>query len=109
MRHEIRKLLAADVINRTKLFLKPTDLVDGVMKLSVTEAVKEQDSDVISKGALLHTGVTIVCVRCGSKSELREGDESVAGHISVRWKIWERMWKSRCVCGGAWIRTRPSL
>ena len=39
------KILSSDVVDRLRLFIKPSDLVDGVSKLSVSERVKEQDSD----------------------------------------------------------------
>lgn len=97
------KVLSSDVIDRLRLFIKPSDLIDGVSRLSVTEQVKEQESDVVSKGVLLHTGVTITCLRCGGQSEIG-GEGSVAGHTSMKWHAWEKIWATRCVCGGPWIR-----
>ena len=110
VRSGVKKILASSAIEREKLFIKPSDLVDGVSRLSLSEQLKEQESDVVSKGVLLHTGLPVTCVRCGGRTEINGGEAgmgAVAGHVSVRWAAWEKMWASRCVCGGAWIR--PSL
>lgn len=105
IRQAINKIIASTVINRPRLFIKASDLVDGISKLSITERLRAKESDVVSKGLLLHRGSDIICVRCGGKSEKVE---KVAGlrapdSTSVRWKAWEMMWAARCVCGGAWV------
>ena len=100
----VEKVLALGVMDRVRLFIKPADLIDGMSKLAVGEKLKQDDSDVVSKGVLLHAGGIIVqCVRCGGRSEIG-GPDSIAGHVSQRWNAWERIWSTRCVCGGAWVR-----
>lgn len=102
LREAIEKILGSDIINRPKLFLKPSELLDGVSRLSISEPIKDRDIDVVSKGLLLHRGANIVCTRCGGQSEV--GGDGREGHPSKSWEAWERTWASRCVCGGAWMR-----
>lgn len=100
LRNVIKKILESKVIEKTKLFIKPDDLVDGVTRMTLTDQPK-RSVDVVTKRALSSHGPSFLCVRCGGKSEIG-GDGKVAGHISLRWKVWEKIWASRCVCGGAW-------
>ena len=100
----VERIVNSKVIDRPKLFIKASDLVDGVSQMSLSEQIKVKDTDVVTKGLLLHRGQEMCCVRCGGKSELG-GDGKVAGHVSIRWRAWERMWATRCVCGGAWTRS----
>ncbi|KIJ69307.1 hypothetical protein HYDPIDRAFT_185128 [Hydnomerulius pinastri MD-312] len=102
LRKIIQTLYSSTSIDKPRLFIKPADLVDGFTSLSMSDhPQKDQDRDVVTKGLLLRRGPGLVCLRCGHRSEVG-GEVSVAGHISLRWRSWEKMWMSRCVCGGAW-------
>lgn len=103
VRDVTEKILKAGILDRPKLFIKPSELVDGVSRISFADRLKERESDVVSKGLLLNRGAHIVCVRCGGKSEIG-GEGKIAGHISFKWRAWELTWASRCICGGAWMR-----
>ncbi|KAI0372918.1 hypothetical protein BV20DRAFT_1014123 [Pilatotrama ljubarskyi] len=105
VRKAIDKILSSKAIDRARLFIKPSDLVDGVNRLSVSEpgprTNKGKDIDVVNKGLLLPRRPGIVCLRCGGRSEVAM--ESVAGtETSIRWQTWHRTWRWRCVCGGQW-------
>ncbi|KAI0810964.1 hypothetical protein BC629DRAFT_1589705 [Irpex lacteus] len=104
-RQVIDKILASPVINRPRLFIKPADLNLNLDPPPAETRPWDPNADVVSKGMLLRRpgGVNVVCVRCGGKSEtiLNRG---AATHVSFRWKPWETLWSTRCVCGGAWIR-----
>ncbi|KAJ3490206.1 hypothetical protein NLI96_g1591 [Meripilus lineatus] len=95
LRNVIKKILESKVIEKTKLFIKPDDLVDGVTRMTLTDQPK-RSVDVVTKRALSSHGPSFLCVRCGGKSEIG-GDGKVAGHISLRWKVWEKIWASRCL------------
>ncbi|THH26462.1 hypothetical protein EUX98_g7717 [Antrodiella citrinella] len=106
LKQSVEKIVNSKVIDRPKLFIKASDLVDGVSQMSLTDHYKTKDTDVVTKGLLLGRGTEMCCVRCGGKSDL--GDGKVAGHISRRWRQWEMMWATRCVCGGGWTRSTSS-
>ncbi|GJE87143.1 hypothetical protein PsYK624_032260 [Phanerochaete sordida] len=102
IRGAVEKILSSSIIDRPKLFIKPSELVDGVTRLSLSDRLKDRDTDVVSKGLLLHPGLDVVCMRCGGRSEV--GSSQVTGHVSQNWRAWEQTWASRCVCGGGWMR-----
>ncbi|EKM55338.1 uncharacterized protein PHACADRAFT_255893 [Phanerochaete carnosa HHB-10118-sp] len=102
-RGAVETILEGSIIDRPKLFIKPSELVDGVTRLSLTDRLKDRDTDVVSKGLLIHPGLDFVCTRCGGRSETG-GPSEVAGHVSQNWSAWEQTWTSRCVCGGGWMR-----
>jgi len=102
LRKVIGKLTNTSIINKPRLFVKSSDLVDGISRMSLAEHPgKGKDRDIVSKALLAHRGITSVCVRCGGQSE-GGSDISVAGHISLRWRTWEKLWTVRCICGGLW-------
>ncbi|KAH0830757.1 hypothetical protein J3R83DRAFT_2237 [Lanmaoa asiatica] len=99
----VHTLCTSTAIDKPRLFIKAADLIDGFASLSISEwSGKEQDRDVVTKGVLIRHKPGLLCLRCGYRSEIG-GEVSVAGHVSLRWRTWEKMWASRCVCGGAWI------
>jgi hypothetical protein len=101
LRKAIERLTDASIINKPLLFIKSSDLVDGISRMILVEHPnKEKGRDVVSKALLSQRGITSICMRCGSQSEV--GGDNVAGHISLRWRVWERVWTVRCVCGGLW-------
>jgi hypothetical protein len=103
LRKSIQKLTDSSVIDKPRLFLKSSDLVDGISRMSLVERPsKEKRRDIISKALLAQRGATLVCIRCGGQSDVG-GDTNVAGHVSLRWRAWERVWTVRCTCGGTWI------
>lgn len=101
LRQIIQKLTSSSVIDKPRLFIKPSDLVDGFSGLSLVDRPsKEKAKDVVSKGLLVQHGVTSVCLRCHGETKVR-GEVGV-GHISLRWRTWEKIWAARCICGGLW-------
>ncbi|KAI0636718.1 hypothetical protein C8Q77DRAFT_1051073 [Trametes polyzona] len=105
----IGKILNSKAIDRARLFIKPSDLVDGVTQLSIAEpgarTLKGKDVDVVSKGLLLPRQPGIVCLRCGGRSEVALENGAAATEGSVRWQFWQRAWRWRCVCGGQWVHS----
>jgi hypothetical protein len=105
LREVTDKILKSGVIDRPKLFIKSSELIDGVTQLSIADKMKQREPDVVSKALLLQRGgISVVCVRCGGRSEIG-GNGMVVGHVSLRWRAWEQSWAWRCVCGGAWVKT----
>ncbi|KAI6118877.1 hypothetical protein EV401DRAFT_1862628 [Pisolithus croceorrhizus] len=99
----IQTLSSSAAINKPRLFIKPSDLVDGFTNLSVTTpSWKEQGRDVVTKGQLLRRGIGVTCLRCGQESEVG-GELGVPVHVLSMWRSWESMWMTRCVCGGSWV------
>ncbi|KAL4067943.1 hypothetical protein V8B97DRAFT_2021711 [Scleroderma yunnanense] len=95
----VQTLFTSAAINKPRLFIKPSDLLDGFISLSISEQpLKEQGRDVVTK-RLLKRGGWLTCLRCGHHSEVG-GD--VGGDISLAWRSWERMWMTECICGGTW-------
>ncbi|EGO18642.1 hypothetical protein SERLADRAFT_418835 [Serpula lacrymans var. lacrymans S7.9] len=97
---------SSSAINKPHLFIKASDLVDELSKLSKLsisgQNTKEKDIDVITKGLLLRHGSGITCLRCGGRSEVTS-EVNAAGRISRRWRAWEKTWLARCICGGLWV------
>ncbi|KAI8989685.1 hypothetical protein BD414DRAFT_484925 [Trametes punicea] len=111
VRKAIDKILGSKAIDRARLFIKPSDLIDGVARVSVTEPAprtnKGKDVDVVNKGLLVPRQPGNVCLRCGGRSEF--AIESAAGaQNSLRWQTWQRTWRLKCVCGGQWAHV-PSM
>lgn len=90
------------IINKSTLFLKPSDLVKGLGSVSLTN-VKVDEKDIVTKAALLNEDAKELCLRCGGKSTImtKRRDRT----ISLKWIVWEQMWQLRCICGGSWITT----
>ncbi|PIL24225.1 hypothetical protein GSI_13978 [Ganoderma sinense ZZ0214-1] len=124
IRKAVDKVLRSKAIDRARLFIKPTELSDGVARLALSESSvsrqagpgsqKDKNTDVVKKGTLVRHGnqqQPSVCVRCGGRSDVpaerKMGMESALG----RWQIWEKSWQLRCVCGGSWVesKTPPSF
>jgi hypothetical protein len=100
----IRSLTTSSAIDKPRLFIKSSDLVDGFANLSASDRPVGDDPgiDVVTKERLLTQNPRLLCVRCGGRSQV--GSEvMVAGRSSPRWKTWERMWAARCICGGSWV------
>ncbi|OCH92234.1 hypothetical protein OBBRIDRAFT_773705 [Obba rivulosa] len=107
LRKMTEKIQNSEVVDRPRLFIKPTDLVDGANRFLVdAQPAKEKSTDVISKGLLPRHNAGLLCVRCGGRSEAAEAMPSAA---SIHWRTWERAWTLRCVCGGSWMRVHPQL
>ncbi|KAI6160019.1 hypothetical protein EDD17DRAFT_1485464 [Pisolithus thermaeus] len=99
----IQTLSSSAAINKPRLFIKPSDLVDGFTNLSMsTPSWKEQGRDVVTKGQLLRRGTGVTCLRCGQESEVG-GELGVPAHVLSMWRSWESTWMTRCVCGGSWV------
>ncbi|KAI0819541.1 hypothetical protein BC628DRAFT_1525877 [Trametes gibbosa] len=107
LRKAIGKILGSKAIDRARLFIKASDLVDGVTQLSISETApryKGKDTDVVSKGLLLPRQPGNICLRCGGRSE-SIADGGLVSEGSVGWQYWQKAWRWRCVCGGQWVHT----
>jgi len=98
----IHKVAHASVVDKTLLFIKPSDLVDGVSQ-QIFDGRKDWVKDVVSKGNFGGRRQFVECVRCGGKSEIGAAAANMPGHSSFSWRAWEKMWTKHCICGGSWI------
>lgn len=89
------------ILNKSTLFLKPSDLVKGLGDVSLTK-VNSDEKDVVTKAALLKEEAKEMCLRCGGMSTMVK---RLDRGISPKWGIWEQMWQLRCICGGSWVTT----
>ncbi|KAI0807750.1 hypothetical protein C8Q74DRAFT_1379221 [Fomes fomentarius] len=112
VRKVIDKISKSKAIDRARLFIKPSDLSDGITRLTLSDpaagaqltAWKDKNVDVVKKIALLQRDkkTASVCVRCGGRSQVpSERKLGTEGSLS-RWQTWEKSWQLRCVCGGMW-------
>lgn len=92
--------MQAQVVDKARLFIKPDDLVDGLLGLSLASA-KKLDRDVVSKG-FLASGHSVTCVRCNGRSE-PTFNATLQMQMANPWLLWEKSWQDRCVCGGLWM------
>lgn len=99
------KINLNQVVDKPRLFIKPSDLIDGISKVTLStkndSTTLDLEKDVVSKGVLGKHGKRLVCLRCGGRSEKKEV-RAIPGHVPAKWDIWERIWSSRCICGGLW-------
>ncbi|KAG9318671.1 hypothetical protein JVU11DRAFT_765 [Chiua virens] len=103
LRRVVHTLYTSTAIDKPRLFIKAADLVDGFASLSTSEqSPRKKEIDVVTKGVLIRHNPSLLCLRCGYRSEAG-GRVSVSGHTSLKWRTWEKMWANRCVCGGPWI------
>jgi hypothetical protein len=90
-----------NALNKATLFIKPEDLVDAVVNLNIGTQKKHRGEDTITKGVVMTQDPHLTCSRCGGSSNVAFDLQSPE-FVSDRWKIWERMWTLRCICGGLW-------
>lgn len=102
------KLTQSSILNKSTLFIKPFDLVDGVARLSIESQKTDKNQDVVTKGMLLKHSSGSSCLRCGGVSEV-DNELPTSQLSSLRWRVWERMWTFRCVCGGPWLSATVQL
>ncbi|KAG0707666.1 hypothetical protein DFH29DRAFT_592452 [Suillus ampliporus] len=104
LKRMIQSLATSSAIDKPRLFIKSSDLVDGFANLSASDRLPGDDPkmDVVTKGVLLKQNTGLLCLRCSRRSQVG-GEVMVAGHSSPRWKTWEKMWAARCICGGSWV------
>lgn len=95
----IKQVTQSTILNKSTLFIKPSDLIDGLARLSVTPR-KNKDKDVVSKRMLVGNSPYLTCLRCDGRSEV--GMDMKSGALSSRWRTWERIWAAQCICGGNW-------
>lgn len=100
LRKVVSRVMQAEAVDKVRLFIKPGDLVDSMIGLSVSSSGKVHERDVITKGYLSEQRKQMTCLRCGGTTEI--GTRPSAGHLSIRWTVWERTWQTHCVCGGLW-------
>ncbi|KAK0210934.1 hypothetical protein DFS33DRAFT_1296412 [Desarmillaria ectypa] len=107
LQENIRRLCESGVISKSRLYVKPHELVDGFENLSLEGPRKEQYKDVVSKGVLIKRQLCVRCLRCDGLSEAaKDGPRSGASSMSLRWRAWERKWVPGCVCGGSWLTAK---
>ncbi|PBK78348.1 hypothetical protein ARMSODRAFT_947241 [Armillaria solidipes] len=107
LQENVKRLCESGVISKSRLYIKPHELIDGFENLSLEGPRKEQDKDVVSKGVLMKRQPCVRCLRCDGLSEAaKDGTRSGAGSVSLRWRTWERKWVPGCVCGGLWVTAK---
>jgi len=97
----VSQIVKAEVIDKPRLFIKPDELVDGILGLSLNAQSKKHERDVITKSFLPGRRNPLVCLRCRGKSEIG-GFTPMPGSMSFHWLTWERSWMYNCICGGLW-------
>lgn len=103
-----QKLEALEVIDKPRLFIKASDLVDGISKISLGPAMTipsagaGKDRDVITRSALISGRELRICFRCEGRSVKGPPPPVYAGKSSLRWSAWQKLWYARCICGGTW-------
>ncbi|PFH54288.1 hypothetical protein AMATHDRAFT_562 [Amanita thiersii Skay4041] len=98
----VQKINDSNVLNKSMLFIKPKDLVDGTSPLYWSGG-KEQEEDVVSKRPLTKKESESTCVRCGGISKL--GKDLFNPDVSIKWRMWERLQMPRCICYGHCLTT----
>ncbi|KAH9945890.1 uncharacterized protein BXZ73DRAFT_86136 [Epithele typhae] len=100
VRSAVDRIVTSKAIDRARLFVKPSDLADGLSRITVSERpagpLKDKSMDVVRKGMSWRGVATVLCVRCGGRSDV--------GGMSP-WQTWEKGWQMRCVCGGCHFAT----
>jgi hypothetical protein len=91
------------ILNKSTLFIKPFDLVDGVARISIMNQSKNDQRDVITKGVLDKQVSKGLCLRCGGKTSVETKNPFGSNHSYPKWTVWELMWQLRCICGGSWL------
>ncbi|TBU35719.1 hypothetical protein BD311DRAFT_783359 [Dichomitus squalens] len=110
IRKIVNKIIPSKAIDRARLFIKPTELTDGVARLALSEpsagaqsaSLREKNTDVVKKSTLVRNKAASVCVRCGGRSDVAMGRKMGMESALSRWQAWEKNWQLRCVCGGLW-------
>lgn len=103
-----QRLEAVGAIDKPRLFIKASDLVDGIAKVSlgpamtVPSASAGKDRDVVTRSALIPGKDLRICFRCEGRSIKGAQPPVFAGQLSLRWMAWQKLWYARCVCGGMW-------
>jgi len=103
-----QRLEAAGAIDKPRLFIKASDLVDGISKVSlgpvmtVPSAGAGKDRDVVTRSALIPGKDLRICFRCEGRSVRGPQPPVVVGQLSLRWIAWQKLWYARCICGGTW-------
>ncbi|KAF9052872.1 hypothetical protein BJ165DRAFT_1523627 [Panaeolus papilionaceus] len=102
------------VLNRSALFLKASDMVDSIMRLSLGDSgprtglassfnQKDEERDVVTKGVLTKNGPHDICLRCGGATCIEKKITISTPSTLQKWGFWERKWFARCICGGIWM------
>lgn len=90
-------------VSKPRLFIDPSELVDGISKLNLETAKMHLERDVVSKGILGVPGGAWTCVRCRGKTEGRTPWPPKGPSTLSSWVVWENEWE-RCICGGVWMK-----
>ncbi|KAK1235991.1 pseudouridine synthase pus4 [Marasmius sp. AFHP31] len=91
------KILNPKVVDKSRLFIKAHDFVDGMSRMTI-EPQKHRDRDVVTKTLLMRSS-TFRCLRCSGLSS----DKATPSSPKIIPFI-ERYWVKRCICGGFWSR-----
>lgn len=92
------------IVHKATLFIKPEDLIGTGVNLSIQGVLEKHQSrceDTITKGIVLSSDPYLICSRCGGSSNVLLDLQS-SRFLSERWRVWEKMWTLRCICGGLW-------
>ncbi len=104
LQDNIRRLCDSGVMSKSRLYIKPTELLDGFENLSLEMPIQGQDKDkdVVSKGVLMKRPHYVQCLRCDGRSEVALFTSPSTN--SLRWRAWEKQWIPACICGGSWVK-----
>jgi len=97
------------LLNKSALFIKSYDLMDGIARLSTPKSKKGDEKDVINKGPLIMHGPKDKCLRCGGRTVTSQNTYTTGPHLHSKWRLFEMMWQFRCVCGGSWSLSSPTV
>ena len=90
-------------VSKPRLFIKPSEFVDGISRLNLETSKMNKERDIVSKGVLGRPATARTCARCNGKTETGRASFPRSKTIDdfARWTVWEHEWR-RCICGGAW-------
>jgi len=106
-----QRLEAAGAIDKPRLPIEGSDLVDGISKVSlglamaVPSAGAGKDRDVVTRSGLISGRDLRMCFRCEGRSVRGPQPPVIAGQLSLRLIAWQKLWHARCICGGIWGST----
>ncbi|KAK7054787.1 pseudouridine synthase pus4 [Paramarasmius palmivorus] len=81
LKTHLPKILQSKVLDKSKIFLKPNDLLDG---LPGEQPRKPQVKDVVTKSLLLKRNTTLLCLRCGGQTEGGQEDSRLPREVRTK-------------------------
>ncbi|KAF8636496.1 hypothetical protein AX17_003311 [Amanita inopinata Kibby_2008] len=103
----IHRINESNILNKSMLFIKPRDLVDGAHQFNLGTEKREMNEDVFFKKPLAKQIPGSMCLRCGGMSKL--GSDTLRPGVSNKWRTWVKTQMPRCVCYGLCMKATPVL